>query len=250
MKVPADLDQLMWFLAESGDLAAIAEFRKRFPDLEPELLRRQSVVRGLKGAKPTTAASAPVGFELRDNVVEYGKPANRLVWAMAGAAIVALGVASYLVTVRMTSPSVAQKPAAPVGATGPGRVDQPGADFDSGVRPTVITPEPVPDQKSTLGPGDEPPIRDNARALWERPQTIILEESPLYDALQAIANQTGLSLEIAPNTPNPTVSISFENVNGIDMIRELGKAHGFTPLDQGGGRWLIVPAVQWTDPAP
>jgi hypothetical protein len=247
MKVPADLDQLMWFLAESGDLAAIAEFRKRFPDLEPELLRRQSVVRGLKGAKPAGAA-APVGFELRENVVEYGKPANRLVWALGGAAIVALGVASYVVTARMTAQPMA-KTETPVATTGNARPDAPGSDFDSGVRPTVITPEPVPDQKSALGPGDTPPVREN-RALWERPQSIMLEEAPLYDVLQSIANQTGMSLEIAPNTPNPTVSISFENVSGFEMLTELGKAHGFTPLEQGGGKWLIVPAVQWTDPSP
>ncbi|MEQ1936076.1 MAG: hypothetical protein ABL962_19655, partial [Fimbriimonadaceae bacterium] len=59
-RIPADIEQLIWLIAESGDSSAAQEFEHRFPEYKFELNRRMSTVKSLKSSKPTSVNGIPV----------------------------------------------------------------------------------------------------------------------------------------------------------------------------------------------
>jgi hypothetical protein len=237
--IPADLDQLMWLLAESDDQSAMIEFGKRFPDLSAELNRRCIAVRGLRGAKPHVVPRVNTpNFQPRPSPVQAKSP--HLVWALVGSLLVTFAFGSYIVTtqvVNKSTPKVEQQG----GPTGPPLAQQQGM----GQQQTQNSPE---EEPRSLPPGSVLPIQDQ-RPKYLTPQSVILEEQPLQSAIQAIAQQTGMFVEVAPRTPNPTVSVNFENITGPQMLEQLGRAYGFSALNQGGNRYLVIPSLSWMDEA-
>lgn len=239
--IPSDLDQLMWLLAESGDYAAIDEFTKRFPDLRHELNRRCATVNGLKGAKPGHGPKKTPEFHLVE--IAPRKAPNPLAWIGGVVALVCIAFASY----QATSQAMKPKESPPV-ATG---------DKVLNVGPTYTRKDR--EEPNSLAPGAEvPPTKQRDETdvqplrtpipKYEMPHSVYVEEQSLFVALEQIAQQTGMEIEVAPKTENPTITVSFEQISGPQMLEQLGKAYGFTPLHQGEGRYLIIPAIQWTDP--
>ena len=94
-RVPADIDQLMWTIAESADVAAADDFERRFPEWKPELESRMAMVRGLRHARPPVVAPTPVipKFVPRANPA----PAPRRVgWVAALSATAVIAFGSFL----------------------------------------------------------------------------------------------------------------------------------------------------------
>lgn len=247
-RIPADIDALMWSVAESGDHVAIDDFEKRFPEFRGELGGRLAMVRGLRKSKPTHAEPAyqVPRFVLRNPPVVDRRP----IWTAAmlgGLAVVAFG--SYLVVLNLPKTPAA---APTVPQQGQGSIldpRQPAGNNPEVGEPGQVEPETMnPTQQGQSGGGattTAPP----AEMPWDKPQSIEIQEAPLDDVLKMIAGTCALELEIGPGMPNPTVSVKFTNKTGLEMLRELGRLHGFTPLSQGRGRVLVIPALEYTNPS-
>jgi hypothetical protein len=239
-QIPSDLDQLMWLLAESDDVAASQEFEKRFPELAPELHRRKIAVKSLRSNKPNikTPSKAPV-FQPRP----APEPRKTPYWAYVLACVLLASFAygSFYVTSRVMG-----------GKTVPNAQETPGS--NSELTPFKGIPPQNPSQPldsrqidQELGPGDVQPIQ-NQVPKYLQPTSIELEQVSLHAAIQTIANQTGMIVEIAPRTPDPMITVRFHYLTGPEMLEQLGKAYGFTPLNQGQNRYLLIPSLQFTEP--
>lgn len=231
--MPADLDQLMWNIAESGDVAAADDFERRFPEWKAELESRISMVRGLRHAKPPTRTVTP---EI-PKFVPKPKPAStpqRTGWVVALSATAVLAFASFLyVSLKPPAEPAAVIPAVTTPIQTPGQTNSPTQ--ESPTEPQAANPS---------GNSSNPaPVPDRVTMPWEHRHDLSIEGAPLVDVLMLIGDVTKLKVEIAPEMPNPTVTVSYTQRTGMEMLAELGRQYGFTPLDQGKGSVLIVPAL-------
>lgn len=233
--VPNDLDQLMWSIAESGDVAAADDFERRFPEWKVELESRIAMVRGLKHAKP---ASRPVTPEI-PRFVPKPKPAQapqRMGWVVALSATAVLAFSTFIY--------VYLKPPEPV----PIQTTEPTAKTQSTTDDWTtdeLPSEPQAANPSASGAGSQPQPQTPPPVTmpWEHRHDLAIEGAPLVDVLSLIGDVTKLKVEIAPNMPNPTVTVTYTQRTGMEMLNELGRQYGFTALDQGKGSVLIVPAT-------
>lgn len=245
--IPSDIDSLMWTVAESGDEAAIEDFERRFPEFRGELGGRLAMVRVLKKSKPVTdepAYQVP-RFVLREPVVLPRRP----VWTVAllgGLAVVAF--CSYLVVVSMPKGEPAKTPQTSQQGSNLDPRNDPSGTFNNGAVPDQREPETM--NPSDAGAAGKPPITSPpvVEMPWDKRQSISIHDAPLQDVLRLIAETCKLELELAPGLDNPVVSADFANKTGMEMLRELGREQGFTPLSQGKGRVLIVPTLEYTNP--
>lgn len=236
-KIPADLDALMWTLVESGDLPALDDFEKRFPQFKGELASRIAMVRGLRQSKPAEARPRPIPKFVPKAAPEPA-PNRRGVFtvaALGGLAVVALG--AYAVIANLPAPQPQPTPE----LHQPAPVQQPDVVREDPAKGNV---DRTPTNPSAL---PNPPA---VRQPWEIAQDFKVEDAPLLDVIQLIATACSLKLEVAPNMPNPNVSVDFRQKTGLDMLKELGREYGFTPLPQEPGEILVIPATRFTDPVP
>jgi hypothetical protein len=77
---------------------------------------------------------------------------------------------------------------------------------------------------------------------YDKPQTVRLDHVNLLTALDAIAMQCRLHLEVAPDMPNPDIRLDAEGKSGLQILQDLGNQYGFSAFDQGNGNVLIIPA--------
>lgn len=229
-RIDPSVDELMWLIAEQREVAAVDAFNLRYPEHRSEMMKRLEMVRELRGARP--AGGLP-SFQQRQ-VRQLGPPR----WAVAlGAcgvlATVALG--SYFVTRSLASHQT-EKPSlvAPIDTSPP----QP----TSIVRETNELPSKAP-IVGHPGPGDEQAIRQSPPPAYGRPVTLRLERVRLSEALRLIAQGSGVRIEVAPGTPDPEIACDYRDVPALLLLRDMGRTLGFTPLDQGDGSVLIIPAV-------
>lgn len=238
-RIPADIDQLMWTIAEGGDLTAADDFEKRFPEFRGELASRLVMVRGLRQSKPaeTVERTIPRFVPRSPEVTAPRRP----VWTVAllgGLATVAF--ASYLVVINLPKPSAKPNP------TPPGQSRDP-----------VVVP--IDDRQRTGGePGEMAPVENGGKSdtpakptlemPWDKPQSLAIEGAPLQDVLKLIATTCHLQIELAPGMPNPNVDVAYQGRTGMEMLKDLGRQYKFTPLYQGNGQVLIVPAIDFTNP--
>jgi len=236
-KIPADLDALMWTITEDNDMAAIDDFERRFPQFKGELATRIAMVRGLKQSRPAVRTVAPIPrFVPRDS----GPPAanRRSVFAVAmlgGLAVVALG--AYAVVANLPKPTPVLVPKNEVIHTQPEQDPNENAVGNMDREPGALNP---------TNPGTS--TNPSVAMPWDKPQSVSITDAALIDVLKLIAETCGLRIELAPNMPNPVVSVRYTNRAGMDMLKDLGRQYKFTPLEQGQGEVLIVPAVEFTSP--
>jgi hypothetical protein len=243
--VPTDLDKLMWTIAESGDMAAADDFERRFPQFRRELAIRLGMVRSLKRSKPTGMDSDRSLPKFVPNETPVNLP-RRPMWPVAVLGSLAfVAFASYLVVANLPKAApVAPGNAPPVTVpmAGPPQDRENPKDLPSvsegRVRPT----------QDGSGATNTPNPSSSVEMPWDKPQSVAIETAPLVDVLKLIADTCHLTIELAPEMPNPDVSIAYQNRTGMQMLRDLGRQYKFTPLDQGEGRVLIVPAIDFTNP--
>jgi hypothetical protein len=234
-RISRELDDLMWLVAEGEDPQAIAEFEARYPDLRPALARRIAAVEALRAAGKSRRRSEGIPpFRPRRPQPVWMSP--RVAAAVGGLALFALAGASYLVTSHVfgSQPaSVVAHMAAP---------------------PETVLPEPAitapPPATEVVPPADPAGVFAEAGDLEIAPgppnrplQEIRIDGAPLLTALEAVAELSGLRLEIAPGMPNGVVSVRSGGRTGLEVMQELGREHGFTAFYQGGNTVLLVPAV-------
>ncbi len=234
---PADLDQLMWTVAESGDVQAADDFERRFPEWKSELESRIAMVRGLRQAKPAAASVTPDIPKFVPKPQQAPAP-PRFGWVIALSATAVVAFATFLVVSLSPPPAPPTDPAPAV------------------VRPTQNEPPPEqapPDDPILSNPSTSPeaqvPSNDRPAMPWEMRHDLSVNDARLTDVLSLIGDVTKLTLEVAPGmAEDPTISVDFAQKTGMEMLVELGRQHGFTPLDQGRGNVLIVPVTASPQP--
>jgi hypothetical protein len=231
-RIPADLDQLMWTLAEKPDSSAIEDFERRYPEYRYELGRRLAAVRGLRGLKTSPASQSVPAFRPRERT-----PVSQPRWVVLGAgalALAAFGFATYtgITLVGQQSRSIQAKTDVPpvVQAEAPKR------------RVTEVPAPPPP----VAAPNPAPAPAPAPQPAFRRPQNLEMQGAPLVTALEMIAAQAGLKLVTAPGMPNPAVNLAYQGWTPIEMLKDLGRQYAFTAFDQGDGTILVVPAIDPT----
>jgi hypothetical protein len=230
-KLPADVDRLLWEVAESQDPKAFDDFQVRFPHLVLELGQRIKLVRELRGARSDSVTS------VRAPHFEYRKPSpapiSRFTWVGAALALTALGFGAFLVTKQLnpaprTSQAITQLPP-PVQSVAP-------------VAPNSALANPQSAPPSTLvdnGPGSNSTYKG---PRWQQNQDVKFAREHLQTVLAAVAYQGGLNIVFAPDTPNPTIAMEYHGMNSVEIIQDLGRKFGFSAMKNGPTDVLIVPA--------
>lgn len=234
-KVAPELDCLMWTLVEEGNERAVDEFLVRYPELKLEVVRRAKMVNGLKKMKSDSELQlAPPPFRPAERI-RYQTP-TRLVYVVAALCLVALGLASFTVTYLTLPPKKIE--------TTNNVVSQPQPQPKIEKFPKDALPPKSQEQAiMSPGPGDEPVATSTPR--WaKRIAEIKVPNAPMDVAFKLLEAQTGMTIIIAPGTPNPKVSLDYQDMSAMEILTEIGKEQGFTPMDQGDGSVIIVPAVE------
>ncbi len=231
-QLPPDIDRLLWEVAESQDPAAYDDFEKRFPQLVIELGKRIKLVRELRDARDSGDVRKPVPrFDRREPT-----PVFRLTPALAAMcvfAMIGVGFGAFYITNHFTK---VQPPA--VVDTDPARL--PNGEVKT--QPTQSNPGPftlVPEHPP-LTPDPTPTPNDNTPQHL-KPINVSFDRTKLQVAMQAVAVSGGFSIEFAPNSPNPEIRMQYQQMNSIDILKDLGQRFGFTAFDQGNHLVLIIP---------
>lgn len=227
MKIPKDVDDLMWELSECGDERAMQEFVQRYPQYRAELNKRASMVSGLKGAKtkPQEASAIP---RFTPRSAPQPQPMSRWIPVAACLVLAVMAYASYRITAGYVSEATKPKYiAAPRSEGLPDRQE----------RITPKLPESVDNNRSIAG--NNPAAAPSS----EKPITIKIDRAPLITVLDMVATESGIVLEVGPNMDNPDIKMEYVQVPGSQILGDLGRAFGFTALKEGENRYLIVPAI-------
>ncbi len=224
--IPHALDEMMWLIAEQRDAASIEAFTNRYPDLRGELLRRVNMVYDLRSMKPESQALPP--FRPR---VESG--AGRLPFrpmVFAAIALSALAFGSYFGTKSWL------------------QGQQASAQQTNSSTPVQGRFEPQPDVTVPTNPDPAPEYRPQPQPAESKPDpgsvTLNIKSAPLSLVLQQIAQSTGWQIEIAPGTPDPTISAFYSREPVMEVLRAIGAEAGFTPMEQEPKHVLIIPATE------
>lgn len=226
----------MWTVAESGDVLAADDFERRFPEWKTELESRIAMVRNLRHAKPVATPAAPEIPKFIPRQQPTSTP-QRFGWviALSATAVVAFGT-FLVVSLTPPDPPAANPPATVVNPTRP----NPEQDVELPEDPVMSNP--------SISPGAQTPPPDRPLMPWELRHDLSVSDAHLSDVLSLIGDVTKVTIEIAPGMPDQVISVDFSQKTGMEMLIELGRQHGFTPLDQGRGSVLIVPAVESPQP--
>jgi hypothetical protein len=228
-RIPHEIDELIWQVADSGDPRARLEFVGRYPQWADELDRRAAFVRRLRSARP-------VGEPGRFDSLGHRALARRSgawPWAAVALAVVALAAASIILMKVTTTPTTPWQQAPETLRAVPEvtldlRPHRAGSDARQDARisePEERRPQ-EPAAKAARGPS-------------------------LVRALRDLAKQSGLRLEFAPGFEDLQIRIEVRYTDHHEALRRLGREFGFTALEQTEGSFLLVPAVDaGGDPQP
>ena len=232
MKIPREMDELMWSVAEADDPQATAEFGERYPDLRVEMTKRLKMVRGLKGSRPRSRAERFVPVQ---TVRRFG-PTKLAVAGVTALVLVSVGFASYAVfqiTRKQDSNTAPIGPAAsidlPSGFVAP----------DDAVEPLEMNP----DRTSGGDANAAVPITD----LFQNLVTISEPRILLTDAIRAVAVQAGVTITIAPGFQDLYIRIEYIDAPAKQVLADMGRVFGFTAMQQNARSALIIPAVDPLD---
>ena len=232
-RIPSDVDNTIWQIAERGDHQAAQDFNEKFPALAQAMNDRMRMVSGMKDMRSAVAPTFVPPFKPR----YLGKPKPKWRKLMpAGVGIAALAAASYYVAQNMTTPLPELKPDA-----APAVQDSKGPRPD----PFLLPPAEVRDDSDgdtprvTLAPSFKGP--SNGSNLQE----ITMDQVPFQKAMRDIAAHWHLTLQIPPKTPDPVLKrVDMFGKNGMDFLTQLAHQQGYTVFDEGHGKVLLIPEGQ------
>lgn len=230
-RIPPEIDQLMWDIAEQANSQALDQFETRYPEYKLEMAQRIAMVRGLRGS--TRRPVERPRFQPRPAPAPtWSSP--RMVAIAATLVLAAIGVASFTIGTLL-------RPATKTTVVGvdPGPKVVP---FEPKPKENPAPKEPEP---STPEVTQTPPVQVPA---YLKPTDLTLRKADLAIALKSIAAAGGLRLEIAPGLPQIDVVVDYRGLTPIQMLQELGRTYAFTAFEQEPGTVLIVPAVDETNP--
>lgn len=227
-QVPAEINDLMWQIAESMDDAAIEQFVERYPDYRAELMSRLTMVRGIKGSRPVQVSSKS-RFLPSPQRLNTAPPR----WAAFTAVVflVAAGVFATLGTLRFIE---SQNEPAAIAGTGDLK------NITAGPSQNTIQQQAPPINEGSDPANNQPPLQ--AISAMDKPVTIVAKNISLDSALNDIAMQAGIRLESAPGMPDIIIALDFREVPALEVLKALGSSFGFTPMIQTPTSALLIPA--------
>lgn len=231
-KIPPEIDRLMWTLVEQDNDQAIVEFSARHPEYRSELMRRASMVVGLKQLRPEAKVIERPPFRPRPSARPSLRPRSYLL--VGGLGLAAVGLAAFTI-------SYFAFPHPPL------PIETPHVTPSSAhVKPhdQVVAKEPPHAQAPPMAaPTNEEPPPSSPTPPLMKPITLRISSAPLMTVLQAIAAESGMHVVAAPGLANPVIDVSYTNATAMDVLSDLGQHYQFTPFDQGDGSIIIIPAV-------
>jgi hypothetical protein len=225
-RIPAALDEMMWLIADQRDAASIEAFTNRYPDLRHELLRRVNMMYALKQSRPDT----PETPQFRPTLTSRPTFPMRRNVGLAMLALGAMAFGSYFGTKKWLGTREPASQASTIESPVQGRFE-PQVDQNA---PETVEPTPTPAQV----PHPESAKPDQGLV------TLNIKSAPLSLVLQQIAQSSGWKIEIAPGTPDPTISAFYSQEPVMEVLRAIGAEAGFTPLEQEPRHVLIIPATE------
>ncbi len=246
-KIAPEIENLMWTLAETGNQDAIEQFEARFPDLKIELTKRIMMVRSLKRNRPETG-NVPVIPRFNPSTAQGPSPSKAPVAVAIAFAVIAMSALGYTLTTTFARKPIVLAPAPKVNLD-PIQLPEP-ATSNSLNPPTATSPN----LNSTQVPAP-PAVQPDASQIsssanepkWAKPQVVKMRDVPLLTVAKLVAAQGGLTLEIAPGMPNPSVRVDYQDINAADILKDLGKTYAFTPMLSDDNSVILIPAVAHTD---
>ncbi|HAY14779.1 MAG TPA: hypothetical protein PLB31_03400 [Fimbriimonadaceae bacterium] len=249
--LPEDRDELMWELARDPLSEAAQQYRQRYPEDVAELESRASMLGKFTAAKPVGPAIIPAPHVL----LEKPTPEVRMPRWSLGVAAALLIVSMALGYMAITRPQP-QNLAIESGPRSLQATENQAKDTadESGERriqgtnsgtPEGVDPNVAPGSNNTVPTGPQPlaPVQPADPTML--PITIQDEGTSLRSVIEQIGMAAGLTIEFAPGFTDSPVSVRYVNVPAMTILKTLGQSNGFTPLNQGDRKVLIVPA---TDP--
>lgn len=233
--IPVEIDELMWGIAEAGDLDAIRQFESRHPDYKYELNRRVKSVEALRKEGKSFSKEIPI-FK----TTEVRPPNFRPVFIGAGAICLLLLIPALWVAFSNRTP--APQPA-------PQIVVLPNPNLspsESKPEQTQVQPQPI-QQTNPVDPNQvaqNPPVNSSPPPVaepTEKRTSMKLSGASLHSAIQLIAEAGGFRITIAPELHNPDVSIDYQDKTVMEMLRELGQEYAFTVLADGEKELIALP---------
>ncbi len=260
MRIPNDIDQIIWEIAESNRPEDVLDFERRYPSYRLELHKRIKMVAALKQGKPGQTVDAPAKFTPKPAVSPTRGLHPALIAFAAVLAVVAIGGVTQ--SILSKSPEVQARVEIPRQPFAETPTPNGGSNTSQGNTAQVSPPTyPQGSQEMTNGAAGPnldaagKPIDDgllNAPDSGERvpefhrKKSLKLAKAPLMAALKLIADSGGLRCEFAPGFPNPDVVVDFREMSPVEMIQQLGRDYAFSTFEEGERNVLFVPAV---DPA-
>lgn len=231
--IPDSIDELMWLVAEQNDASASESFTRRYPEFRDELMRRTRVVRDLKAAKANCNSPIPE-FRYRPVSVPV-RP--RLAWGVAFAfALAAIGYGSYRVTKNFAA---AAPPAQVEAASSKPKLNEP---FTTDKTKGINWGPAVKNSGNPMARNGENPVVEPPTPMTSL-VSIHEKKATLLQVVDQISRQTGLSIQLAPGMPNPTLTADFEGSEPMAILRRLGEEFEFTAFEQDSNSLLLIPAV-------
>lgn len=230
-------DELMWMVAESRDDSAVEDLVARRPELRSEVLRRATMIAGLKGAKPEFGDLHRVPEFHRGTAPWRSRPKIGR-WILLGLPAVALAA------VIIIGPKFVQD--------GQPKQDNftlqntRGSLPDGGAKSLPPNPYPVEATTTSGDPSVAATSTDVAplgAGIREPKVTLREERIKLADAIQRVAQQAGLTLDIAPGLPDFEITANYVDTGAREALEDMGQNFGFTVFDQGDRSVLVIPAV-------
>lgn len=233
MNIPPHLDEQMWRLAESGDDVAQMEFKNQHPHLSAELMKRISLVKNLVKAKPHIKGTPR--FTPSRKMVTQGDTPRWLIFSATILLVCAFAFASYagyqyFTTGKKDQTSVVSNDTKDL----PPRINNASDVKQPGINQST---EPVNEPEATT---DEPKQVEP----MEREVVIVSSRTLVSTVLRDIANQTGITLDLAPGFEDVEVTVDYRGVPAREALQDLGRTAGFTAFEQSPNSVLIIPAVQ------
>lgn len=242
MKIPSEIDALMWEVAEANSIELMDQFGRRYPEYRQELVKRIHMVRGLKGARPEEAPKPEKkGFE-PSTVIREPHWSTRLLPVGVGILVLAsVSFATYSIITYVSSRK-------PVATEAP--VEQTIPNWDTPVNEPVVTEPTTPENaelENQTWINGVPPAEAPTPPL-ETKVTVRIQGATLTEVLMGIAAQAGISIQQAPGMPNPEIVAMYTDMPAIMVLNDLGRHFKFTALAQGERQVLLVPAVDQAAP--
>ena len=73
------------------------------------------------------------------------------------------------------------------------------------------------------------------------PQNLAMKQVQLSVAINWLASHSGLTVELAPDVPNPTIDVDYKGRGGLEMLKDLGQRYGFSVVEDGENKVLLLP---------